>query len=284
MMNTLFNEVLEKLINAKIDSPRLETRLIFAHVLNKNASDIFQNIEMTISQKKAILSLVDKRVLGHPLDKLLGHKEFYKYDFIVDENVLSPRPDTEILVEEAINIIKNKNLSNIIDLGTGSGCIILSILKDCPLLKGVAIDISEKALEIAKENAKKLDLTQNIKFIKSNWFDKDFLNHINAKFDIIVTNPPYIPSDDIQTLSEEVKNHDPLLALDGGKNGFYSYEKIAEIAPALLNNGGYICIEAGINQADNIAKIFMNKGLIFYKIVKDLSGIDRCVILQKPIA
>ena len=284
MMNNFFTEIIRQLIKVHIDSPRLETRLIFAHVLNKNISEIYENINTNSTQKEYILSLVNKRIKGYPLDKLLGHKEFYKYDFIVNENVLSPRPDTEILVEEAINLIRERNLNNIIDLGTGSGCIILSILKDCPLLKGVAIDISEKALEIAKENAKKLNIIQNIKFIKSNWFDKDFLNHINAKFDIIVTNPPYIPSDDIQTLSEEVKNHDPLLALDGGKNGFYSYEKIAEIAPALLNNGGYICIEAGINQADNIAKIFMNKGLIFYKIVKDLSGIDRCVILQKRVA
>lgn len=283
-MNTFFTEILEKLIKAKIDSPRLETRLIFAHILNKDASEIFENITITTSQQKDILSLVNKRIQSYPLDKLLGHKAFYKYDFVVDENVLSPRPDTEILVEEAIKLIKEKNLNNIIDLGTGSGCIILSILKDCPQLKGVAIDISEKSLNIATENAKKLNMLHNIKFIKADWFDTGFLNQINEKFDIIVTNPPYIPSDDIQTLSDEVKNHDPLLALDGGKNGLYSYIKIAEITSNLLNNGGYICIESGINQSEDIAKIFLNKGLIFCKIVKDLSGIDRCVILQKPIA
>lgn len=283
-MSSFFTEIIEQLIKVHIDSPRLETRLIFAYVLNKDISEIYENIDTNSTQKENILSLVNKRIQGYPLDKILGHKEFYKYDFIVDENVLSPRPDTEILVEEAINLIKTKNLNNIVDLGTGSGCIILSILKDCPQLKGYAVDISEKALTIATENAKKLNITQNIKFIKSSWFDKDFINRIDAKFDIIVTNPPYIPSNDIPKLSKEVKDHDPLMALDGGTDGLISYKKIAELTPTLLNNGGYICIEAGINQANDIVKIFTSKGLVLYKIVKDLSNIDRCVILQKPIA
>lgn len=283
-MSSFFTEIIEQLIKVHIDSPRLETRLIFAYVLNKDISEIYENIDTNSTQKENILSLVNKRIQGYPLDKILGHKEFYKYDFIVDENVLSPRPDTEILVEEAINLIKTKNLNNIVDLGTGSGCIILSILKDCPQLKGYAVDISEKALTIATENAKKLNITQNIKFIKSSWFDKDFINRIDAKFDIIVTNPPYIPSSDIPKLSKDVKDHDPLMALDGGTDGLISYKKIAELTPALLNNGGYICIEAGINQANDIVKIFTSKGLVLYKIVKDLSNIDRCVILQKPIA
>ena len=283
-MSSFFTEIIEQLIKVHIDSPRLETRLIFAYVLNKDISEIYENIDTNSTQKENILSLVNKRIQGYPLDKILGHKEFYKYDFIVDENVLSPRPDTEILVEEAINLIKTKNLNNIVDLGTGSGCIILSILKDCPQLKGYAVDISEKALTIATENAKKLNITQNIKFIKSSWFDKDFINRIDAKFDIIVTNPPYIPSNDIPKLSKEVKDHDPLMALDGGTDGLISYKKIAELTPTLLNNGGYICIEAGINQANDIVKIFTSKGLVLYKIVKDLSNIDRCVILQKLIA
>ena len=218
-MSSFFTEIIEQLTKVHIDSPRLETRLIFAYVLNKDISEIYENIDTNSTQKENILSLVNKRIQGYPLDKILGHKEFYKYDFIVDENVLSPRPDTEILVEEAINLIKTKNLNNIVDLGTGSGCIILSILKDCPQLKGYAVDISEKALTIATENAKKLNITQNIKFIKSSWFDKDFINRIDAKFDIIVTNPPYIPSNDIPKLSKEVKDHDPLMALTSGSDG-----------------------------------------------------------------
>lgn len=263
-MSLSFDEIVRLLVSSKIPSPRMEARMLLEH-----------------SPKDQLDDLVSKRCAHFPLDKLLGQKDFYKNTFLVSEDVLSPRPDTEVLVEAAIAVITQHNFQDLLDLGTGSGCILLSILEDCKALSGVGVDQSFLALDIASQNAEKLNFSSRAKFIKASWFDDDFLNKINQKFDVIVSNPPYIPSSDIETLDEEVKLHDPMSALDGGLDGYDHYKQIASLAPKLLNNGGYIFLEAGINQAKEIEKIFANEGLEAVEIIKDLSGIERCVILKK---
>lgn len=283
-MADYFSETVQKLAVAKIENPRLETRLLFAEVLKCKPSEIYAGIKLSEEDTVKINALVQQRLRHKPLDKILGHREFYKYDFMVNEDVLSPRPDTEILLEVALEILQNLPQANILDLGCGSGCIIESLLKENPEARGVAVDKSDKALAVAKKNAVNLEIGTCLRFIKADWFTDDFASALNDKFDMIVSNPPYIPSEDIEALEPEVKDYDPLMALDGGKTGFESYMRIAEIAPELLNDNGFILLEAGAGQAQKIAGIFTAHGFNLSKIVDDLSGIARCVILQKAVA
>lgn len=233
------------------------------------------------SNEAQLRSLLMRRCAHQPLDKLLGYRDFYKNRFTVSEAVLSPRPDTEVLVEAAIEIIKQKAFTKVLDLGTGSGCIVLSILDDCADTTAVAVDKSMVALDVARKNGDNLKLAQRIDFINASWFDEDFSQKIGSGYEVIVSNPPYIPSADIADLEEEVKAYDPLSALDGGEDGYDHYQKIAELAPELLVEGGYLFLEAGINQAEKIAEIFEEQGLALVKIIRDLAGIERCVILKK---
>lgn len=278
-MSLNFAEICQALAKNGVENPRLETRLIMAFVLQCQPAEVFSDSSLTDKQSRQADEILRRRLQHEPLDKILGHREFYKFDFVVDKSVLSPRPDTEILVEEAVSLAHN-NMS-ILDLGTGSGCIIESILSEFPQMQGTAVDISEQSLDIARRNAANLNLGARLRFIQADWFTANFCALIGQKFDMIVSNPPYIPTSDIAALDDEVKNHDPLAALDGGEDGLQSYKRIAEIAPTLLNNKGYILLEVGINQAHQVADIFTAQGLKLLKIVPDLSGIERCVILQK---
>lgn len=281
---SFFQEIVHKFSVAGIDSPLLETREIFAFVQHKHPAEIYSNCEVDESEKLRILELVEKRLQHFPLDKILGKKVFYKNEFITNENVLSPRPDTEILVEEALKLLPADSKTSILDLGTGSGCIIESILKERPDMTGTAVDISVQALQTAEQNAVSLGISQRLNFINSDWFSPNFLNFFSRQFEIIVTNPPYIPLSEIKKLEPEVKEHDPMLALNGGESGFDCYRKIAELTPFLLKENGYILLESGIGQAQEIADIFCACGLSLYKIAPDLAGIERCVILQKKVA
>ncbi len=280
-MSDFFNQALQKLVNTGIKNPRLEIRLLLAAVLRCSPSFIFSDVVLTSEQKKLFDSLLAQRLQHKPIDKILKHREFYKADFMVDENVLSPRADTEILVEEALRLLPNENV-NILDLGTGSGCIIESILLEKDRAIGVAVDISERSLIVAQKNADALNLNSRLNFIRADWFDDKIVKIIGQEFDMIISNPPYIPTGDIAALMPEVKNYDPLTALDGGSDGYDSYKRIAEIAPHLLKYEGYLLLEAGYGQAQKIVDICTVYGLIHHKTVADLNGIARCVIMQKP--
>lgn len=281
-MTDFFQSITEKLKSAGIEDAKFEARLIFAFVLNQDADSFYFSCpEVNKEQQAQILEITQKRIEHFPLCKLLGKKGFYKYEFIVNEDVLSPRPDTEILVEAAISIIKEHSFKTMLDLGTGSGCIPLSILGDVEGLKATAVDISEKALNVAKKNADNLSLSKRIEFVQGSWFDEDILSKLNKSYDVIVSNPPYIPSQDILELSTEVKDHDPMLALDGGKDGLDSYKRIAQISKEIISDGGFILLEGGIGQAQDIEKIFEKEGLTKHKILKDYGNIDRCIILKK---
>ena len=277
---SVYNNLIEKLVKAGIPSPRLEAKLLLSFVLGDNGANFF-DVELSDKQQDVLDELVNKRVIDRfPLDKIIGRKGFYKYEFVVNEDVLSPRPDTEVLLEKALELSPKGEFSAL-DLGVGSGCILLSILKENPNACGVGVDVSEKALDVARQNSKNLGVENQVSFINASWFDSDFVNLFDEKFDIIVTNPPYIPDDDILRLEPEVKNHDPMLALSGGVDGLVSYHRIAEVVPLLLKDNGYVLIEGGINQADDSVKNFTAQNLNFCEVVKDLSGIDRCVILKK---
>ena len=259
-----------------VESPKLKARLLLQYVLDKPRQYIivYDNKEIDKQQQWQYFVNIEKLTKGIPLQHITHRQEFMKMDFFVDENVLIPRPDTEILVEEVIKIAQKYNSPRILDLCTGSGAIAISLKKFVPNADITAVDISEKALEIAQKNAKKLET--KINFLKSDLFDK--LD--NKKFDIIVSNPPYIRKDEIKKLSEEVQK-EPKIALDGGEDGLDFYRIIAEQAINYLKTGSFLCIEIGYNQKNDVIKIIedeQNYKNTYCK--KDLYGNDRIIITQ----
>ena len=259
-----------------IDSPKVKSRLLLQYILKKPRQYliVYDNEEVGKKEQWEYFVNIEKLANGVPLQHITHTQEFMKMDFYVDENVLIPRPDTEILVEEVIKIAQKINKPKILDLCTGSGAIAISIAKNIPDTEIYGIDISSKALDIAKKNAK--ELQANVKFIKSNLFNK--LDKM--KFDIIVSNPPYIKRRDINYLSEEVRK-EPNLALDGGIDGLDFYRKITEQAIDYLKLGSYLCYEIGFDQKDEVIDI-INKQQQYSKTYckKDLGGNDRVIITQ----
>ena len=259
-----------------VESPKLKARLLLQYVLDKPRQYIivYDNKEIDKQQQWQYFVNIEKLTKGIPLQHITHRQEFMKMDFFVDENVLIPRSDTEILVEEVIKIAQKYNSPRILDLCTGSGAIAISLKKFVPNADITAVDISEKALEIAQKNAEKLEA--KINFVKSDLFDK--LD--NKKFDIIVSNPPHIRKDEIKKLSEEVQK-EPKIALDGGEDGLDFYRIIAEQAINYLKTGSFLCFEIGYNQKNDVIKIIedeQNYKNTYCK--KDLYGNDRIIITQ----
>lgn len=281
-MSDVFNQTVSELAAAGVDSPRLEARILLGEVLGIDSRSILNSCPaLTPDQQSRLDKMLCQRREHMPVDKIIGHRDFYKYTFLVNEDVLSPRPDTEILVEEAVRLAALFPKVRILDLGTGSGCILLSVLGENRQYSGIGVDISPAALDIAAKNASRLGVSGQVEFREGSWFDDEFSASLPQDFDLIVSNPPYIPSSDIQGLEADVREYDPLSALDGGADGFDSYRKIALVAGSLLKKGGYILLEAGIGQAEDINKTFAAAGFSPVRILKDLSGIERCLILKK---
>ena len=259
-----------------VDSPKLKARLLLQYILKKPRQYliVYDNQEVGKKEQWEYFVNIEKLTNGVPLQHITHQQEFMKMDFYVDENVLIPRPDTEVLVEEVIQIAKKIQNPKILDLCTGSGAIAISIAKNVPNAELYAIDISQKAIDVAKKNAK--ELGAKVKFIKSNLFNK----MEKMKFDIIVSNPPYIKKDIINSLSKEVRK-EPELALDGGIDGLDFYKKITEQAIEYLKFGSYLCYEIGYDQKDDVIDIINkheNYSNTYCK--KDLGGNDRVIITQ----
>ena len=284
-VNQLISEKLDLLRGAGVSSSRYEIKILIGHILGVEPKEVNPSAELNSSQVDLLTGMVQQRLLHKPIDKIVGRKGFYKYDFEVNEDVLSPREDTEILVEKAIQILKNIKTPKILEFGVGSGCIILSILSDIAGAAGWGIDISKKALAIAELNAQRLGITPaRLTLWQKSWFDDDFALKASefAPFDMIVSNPPYIPTGEIECLDEEVKSYDPYIALEGGEDGLRDYTQIIKLSENLLKENGYLLLEAGdSNQLAEIKKQAVSKGLVFVDILKDLSNNERCIILKK---
>ena len=274
----LLNQAVIMLKNENIDAPKNKARMLLQATLKKSREYlmIYDNKEVENIDRDRYIKNVKRLILGEPLQYITGIQEFMKLNFLVTKDVLIPRPDTEILVEEVIR--KAENISNpvILDLCTGSGAIAVSLAKYIKNVHICAIDISSKALEIAKKNAELNGVKNNIEFIESNLFDKIK----ERKFDIIVSNPPYIETETIKTLSKDVQS-EPKIALDGGKDGLDFYRKIADSGSKYLNRQGYICLEIGYNQRIAVRQILENKKRdVNINCIKDLCGNDRVVTAQ----
>lgn len=277
-MSNVFQQTISALSAAGIESPRLEARMMLGSLLGCDCNMIGSNITLSGQQEILLENMVRRRVKHEPLDKILGYRDFYKYRFKVNADVLSPRPDSETLVEAAVSIARRIKAETILEFGVGSGCLILSILGDVSGLKGIGVDKSAAALSVAIGNAESLGFSDRIIWRQFDYFSNDV---IGQKFSMIISNPPYIPTADIAGLDEEVRAYDPKMALDGGTDGYEHYRRLAEIVPPLLEDGGYVLLEAGIGQADTIAKIFESRNLTLEGKICDLSGIERCIILKK---
>ena len=281
-INEIIKTKLNDLNNSGVEVSLFEIKMLMADVLNIETGNLrFYNEPITSEQLIKFEEYIELKKNFWPIDKIIGKKWFYKLEFETSKDVLSPRADTEILIEEAISLFDISKNINILELGTGSGCIVISLLNEYKNALALGVDISEKALLTTKRNAEKNFVSQRLELLNKSWFDDDILTSINKKFDIIVSNPPYIPTDDIQELDNEVKNFDPIIALDGGSDGLRDYKKICALAKDLLKDDGYLVFEIGINQVDDVVKIAQNNNLKSVKISKDYSGIDRCVILKK---
>ena len=257
-----------------IETPKLKARLLLQYILKKSRQYliVYDNKEIGKKEQWEYFVNIEKIANGVPLQHITHTQEFMKMDFFVNENVLIPRPDTEILVEEVIKLAKTMDKPKILDLCTGSGAIGIAIAKNVPTATVYVVDISGKALEVAQKNA--YNLKAKVKFVKSNLFK----NLNNIKFDIIVSNPPYIKKEDIKLLSNEVQK-EPRIALDGGYDGLDFYRKIASQAIDYLKFESYLCFEIGFDQKEDVTEIIKDTkhyGDIYCK--KDLYGNDRIII------
>lgn len=260
------------------DTPRLDVELLLEKVLDVDRLYLHINInkEITNEEENKFIQLINERIKGRPIAYIVENREFMGLDFYVKEGVLIPRPDTEILVEEIIELCKCKDSVNILDIGTGSGAITISLAKYIKNSSVMSFDISEIALEIAKKNAVNNEVDSKIKFVKSDLFES--IKGKDIKFDVIVSNPPYIPKADIKTLHTQVKDYEPYNALEGGDDGLDFYRNITKESIHYINEGGVLAYEVGHNQAVDVVKIMKDNGYTNIYTKKDLQGIDRVVI------
>ncbi|MBQ7659453.1 MAG: peptide chain release factor N(5)-glutamine methyltransferase [Alphaproteobacteria bacterium] len=278
---SIFENLVQRLASAGVSSPRLEARILIANILNVDPNSVTSGICIPPQSQKELENHVQRRLNHEPIDKIIGLKSFYKYTFLTSSDVLSPRPETEILLEKAIKLAKQNGFENTLELGVGSGCVLLSLLREISALKGVGVDVSKKALNVCKKNAEALGVEKRCKLVCKSWFDADFLSIFEHPFDLIVSNPPYIKTADIEKLEKEVWLFDPWVALDGGNDGLESYVQIAKLAPHLLKNKGYLLLEIGCGQMQDVKKTFEKQGLEYVTTLFDLAGIARVVVFSK---
>ena len=260
-----------------ISSSRLDAEIIISNILGIERENLINSDQIAINDKiiNEYDSAIYRRSKREPIAYITGKKEFWSQDFVVNHSTLVPRPETEILIHKIVKIFKNKKI-NVLDIGTGSGCIILSILKDLKFSKGIGIDISSKAIKIAKENSKKMKLSNRVNF-KVLDVDKICV----SKFDLVVSNPPYIPLKDIKNLTKDIRNYEPIIALNGGVDGLDLVKKVIYKSIIVLKKNGLLAIEIGNGQYRKVSNLLKQSG--FRELSKEYDYKDnvRCIISTK---
>ena len=261
---------------SQIPSWRLDAEILLAEVLRKDRSELIIRNNIKISNKKAFTfnRYIDRRKKFEPVAYILNNKEFFSLDFFVNKNSLIPRPETELMVEKAIEIYKKK-APNILDIGTGSGCIIISVLRHLPKSRGIGLDISKNAIKVAKFNSEKLLKVYNKRLKFMNVSIEKLSN--NRIFDLILANPPYINSKDIRNLSTDIKRYEPKIALDGGKDGLDVIKKVIYKSLRILKHNGTLAIEIGNNQYFAVSKLLRKNGFKETTLLKDYKNNIRCI-------
>ena len=278
----IYSEILKKgsnfLKKKKIKNPYLDTELILSKLTNKKREEIILNINNKLKNKHItkFQKYLSRRYEKEPMAYILGYKHFWKSKFLTNKSVLIPRPDTDLIVEETLNHLPLEKSKKILDVGTGSGCIIVSLLKERPKCSATEIDIYKKAINVAKINEKLQQLENKINFV-----NMDIDKYKSYNYDLIVSNPPYINSIDLNRLDDDIKFHEPTLALSGGSDGFRDLKKVIIKSKKLLKIKGKLILEIGHRQKNQCSKILKENGYYINQITKDLSGKDRCIVSTK---
>ena len=275
--NTL-NEGINILQKNKIPNPQLDSEILLSNLIKRDKKHIILNPKELLNSEQLdkFKSLIERRKKGEPIAYLINKKEFWKDEFFVNKDVLIPRPDTELIIEQVLKIYSKDVQLQALDIGTGSGCILLSILKERPNFYGTGIDISKKSINVSKFNAKQLNLMNRVKF-----FHSSVDNFKIGKYDLIVSNPPYIELLNLKYLEKDVVNFEPKLALSGGLDGFSKIRKVINKTGALIKKNGKFILEIGFNQKNKVKKILKEEGFYVNKAIKDYGNNDRCIISTK---
>jgi release factor glutamine methyltransferase len=259
-------------------NPNLDSEILLCESIKKDKKYIILNSKEILNSKhlRNFNDFIERRKNGEPIAYLINKKEFWKDEFYVNKDVLIPRPDTEMIIEQVLKIYSKKSQLQVLDIGSGSGCIILSIIKERHNFYGTGIDISKKSIKVSKINAKQLNLTNRVKFIHSS-----VDNFTNGKYDLIVSNPPYIELLSLKYLEKNVVNFEPKLALSGGIDGYSKIRKVISKASILIKKNGKFILEIGFNQKNKVKEILKKEGFYVNKAIKDYGNNDRCIISTK---
>ena len=277
-IENILNEGINILQKNKITNPQLDSEILLSNSIKRDKKHIILNPKEILNSEQLgkFKSLIERRKKGEPIAYLINKKEFWKDEFFVNKDVLIPRPDSELIIEQVLKIYSKDVQLQVLDIGTGSGCILLSILKERSNFYGTGIDISKKSINVSKFNAKQLNLTNRVKF-----FHSSVDNFNNGKYDIIVSNPPYIEQLSLKYLEKDVVNFEPKLALSGGFDGFSKIRKVINKASILIKKNGKFILEIGFNQKNKVIKILKEEGFYVNKAIKDYGNNDRCIISTK---
>jgi len=274
-------DIAAKLRDAGIDTAMLDGRMIIRHVTGLSDVDLIARPETPVCDAhiRQINEMILRRETGEPVSRLIGYKEFFGRDFKVTSATLDPRPDTEILVETGLRLLSNRQAGRFLDIGTGTGAIAVTLLAERSFMTGVATDVSREALEVCHRNACQHGVDNRLELVCTNWADA-----VNGKFDLVVSNPPYIASLDLARLEPGVRNYDPQVALDGGACGLDAYRPIFETASDLIRTNGHLLVELGKGQHEAIIQIAEQQGLALVDcatgLIRDLAGIIRCAVFK----
>ena len=277
-IENILNEGINILQKNKIANPQLDSEILLSNSIKRDKKHIILNPKEILNSEQLgkFKSLIERRKKGEPIAYLINKKEFWKDEFYVSKDVLIPRPDTELIIEQVLKIYSKESPLQILDIGTGSGCILLSILKERPNFHGTGIDISKKSIKVSKFNAKQLNLTNRVKF-----FHSSVDNFKIGKYDLVVSNPPYIELLNLKYLEKDVFNFEPKLALSGGLDGFSKIRKVISKTSNLIKKNGKFILEIGFNQKNKVKEILKKEGFYINKTIKDYGYNDRCVISTK---
>jgi release factor glutamine methyltransferase len=272
------NEGYLQLKKNKIKSSHLDSEILMSQVIKKDREYLILNLNQKINGKayKYYHDLINERSKGKPIAYITGKKFFWKHEFYIDQNVLIPRPETELIIEYVLKKYKNKTKLRLLEIGVGSGCVLLSILDEKKNFLGTGIDLTNKCLKICNNNAIKIGIKNRLKLHKS-----DIDNFNLGKYDLIISNPPYIKKIDLKYLDTDVKDFEPKMALDGGLEGLSEIRKVIRKSSELIKKKGILILEIAFNQKNDVKKLLNNKGFYINKVLKDLGKNDRCIVSTK---
>ena len=274
----VLNQGINILKASNIPNPHLDSEILLSESINRDKKHIILNSKEILNSEQInnFNNFIERRKNGEPIAYLINKKEFWKDEFYVNKDVLIPRPDTELIVEQVLKTYSKKSQLQVLDIGTGSGCILLSIIKERHNFYGTGIDISKKSINISKINAKQLNLINRVKFIHSS------VDNFNiGKYDLVVSNPPYIELLSLKYLEKDIVSFEPKLALNGGFDGFSKIRKVITKTSTLIKKKGKFILEIGFNQKNKVKKILKEEGFYINKAIKDYGNNDRCIISTK---